>query len=249
MKNQDNWKPSKYIYRNGKLKASRDPKEIGIGSRLVADLIAEFYNNNLKKHAKGNLLDLGCGKVPLFHAYRSYISNNTCVDWEKTEHKNDYLDFECDLTKPLPFNNEQFDTIILSDVLEHVPKPETLWSEMTRILAFNGKIIANVPFYYWIHEKPYDYFRYTEFALRYFVETSGLKLIQLNCIGGVPEIIADIFAKNILHIPIIGRYLALFVQWITFFFVKTNIGKKISEETMNYFPFGYFLIAQKVSVK
>ena len=30
----------------------------------------------------------------------------------------------------LPFDDAEFDTIILSDVLEHIPSPEKLWGEM-----------------------------------------------------------------------------------------------------------------------
>jgi SAM-dependent methyltransferase len=245
MKNSDIWKPSKYIYRNGKLIGSRDPKEVGIGSRLMADIIAGLYNDNLRQHAKGRLLDLGCGNVPLYHVYKNLVTDNICVDWENTRHKNVYLDFECDLTKALPFQNEEFDTIILSDVLEHIAQPENLWAEMVRILSVDGKLIMNVPFYYWLHEQPNDYYRYTEFALQRFVRISGLKLIKLDCIGGTPEIMTDIFAKNILHVPKIGRSLALFSQWITFSFIMTRFGKKISEATKAHFPFGYILIAQK----
>ena len=52
MKNKNNWKPTKFIYRDGKLRASRNPKEVGISSRLGADIVAEFYDINLKKICK-----------------------------------------------------------------------------------------------------------------------------------------------------------------------------------------------------
>ena len=124
MQHIDKWQYSKYVYsRRGKLIASRNRKEVGIGSRLMADIIADFYSNNIPKHTKGNLLDLGCGKAPLYFVYRAYITNNICVDWKNTPHKNNYLDFECDLTKDLPFKDGEFDTIILSDVLEHYTPP------------------------------------------------------------------------------------------------------------------------------
>jgi SAM-dependent methyltransferase len=245
MRNCEKWQPSKYVYKNGKLIASRDPKEVGVGSRLMADLVAGVYSANLQRHAKGKLLDLGCGKVPLFMAYKDYVIENICVDWENTLHKNEHLDFECDLAKTLPFKDGEFDTIILSDVLEHIPQPEHLCAEMSRILAIHGRIIMNVPFYYWLHEHPHDYYRYTEFALRRLVETSGLKLLQLDSIGGAPEIMADIFAKNVLRVPRIGRSLAMFAQWLTAAFIKTKLGRKVSEETKRSFPFGYFLIAEK----
>ena len=245
MRNRHKWQPSKYTQRNGKLIASRDPTEVGVGSILIVDLIAEIYDNNLRQHARGKLLDLGCGKVPLFSAYKDYVTDNICVDWKNTLHKNEYLDAECDLTKVLPFKDGEFDTIILSDVLEHIPQPEHLWSEMSRILSIGGKIIINVPFYYWLHEHPHDYYRYTEFALRRFVEKSGLRLLQLNVIGGAPEIMADIFAKNILRVPKIGRSLAICAQWLALSFVKTKFGGKVSEATRDSFPFAYFLIAEK----
>jgi len=245
MRNRDKLQPSKYIYRNGKLIASRSTQELNVGSRLVAGLTAEAYNDNLRQHVKGKLLDLGCGKVPLFMAYKDYITDNICVDWENTRHKNEYLDFECDLTKTLPFKDGEFNTIILSSVLEHIPQPEHLWKEISRILAIDGKIIMNVPFYYWLHEQPHDYYRYTEFALRRSVENAGLTLLKLNSIGGAPEIMTDIFAKNIVRVPRIGRPLAIFAQWLTASLIKTKIGKKLSESTNDRFPFGYFLIAAK----
>jgi SAM-dependent methyltransferase len=255
MRNQEKWKSSKYIYNKGKLIASRDPKEVEFSSRLIADLTAGFYDINLRQHAKGKLLDLGCGKVPLYAAYREFVTDNICVDWGNKLNKNEYLDYELDLTRNLPFSESEFDTIILSDVLEHIPVPEQLWKEMARILSKNGKIIMNVPFYYWLHEQPHDYYRYTEFALRRFVETSGLRLIQLEPIGGAPEVMADLFAKNILRlpklggsfalVPKLGRSLALVAQWFMLGFIRTKFGKKVSETTSKFFPFGYFLIAEK----
>jgi len=246
MKNIEQWKPSKYIYNKNKLIASRDSKEVAVSSRLCADLIASKYDVFLKLYAKGKLLDLGCGNVPLYIAYKELVSSNVCVDWENTWHKNAYLDFNCDLSKPLPFANGEFDTIILSDVLEHIAEPEQLWQEMARILAPGGKIIMNVPFYYWLHEQPNDYYRYTKFALNRFVKNSELSLVHLSPIGGAPEIMCDIFAKNALvFIPIFGKAIASISQSLTMFFISTKLGAKLSKVTSDNFPLGYFLIAEK----
>lgn len=245
MKNKNAWEPSKFICKNGNLAASYNQNEVGIGSRLHTNLVAGFYDRNLRQHARGKLLDLGCGKVPLYAAYRELVTETVCVDWGNTLHKNEHLDYEFDLTKNIPLNDNAFDTIILSDVLEHIPVPEQLWKEMARILARNGKIIMNVPFYYCLHEQPHDYYRYTEFALRRFVEMSGLRLIKLESIGGAPEVMTDIFAKTIKRLPLVGRTLACAAQWFTLRFVSTKFGKKVSDATSGTFPFGYFLIAEK----
>ena len=245
MKNSEHWQPSKYVFRNGRLSASRDSAEIDVSSRLIADLIGALYGSRLAVHAKGRLLDLGCGKVPLFAAYRSHITDNICVDWANSLHRNEYLDLEWDLTQQLPFDDAQFDTIVLSDVLEHVPAPERLWAEIARLLRTDGKLIMNVPFYYWLHEKPHDYYRYTEFALRRFAATAKLELLELTAIGGAPEIMADIFAKNIVRLPLLGRWFAAAAQSATGWLVQRGPGRRISEATRANFPFGYFLVARK----
>jgi len=239
------WVPSKFVRRNGRLKASRDSSEVAVGSRMISDVIARYYDENLKLHAKGRLLDLGCGKIPLFDAYRRYVTDSVCVDWENTEHKNDHLDFEADLTKELPFSDGDFDTILLSDVLEHIPEPERLCKEIARVLTPTGKLLMNVPFYYWIHEQPHDYYRYTEFALRRLMEHSGMQVLQLEPIGGVPEIMADIFAKNVVHVPVAGNAIAMLSQWATSAIMRTSVGRRLSAGTMHAFPLGYFLVAEK----
>lgn len=247
MRNKGQWRPSKYIYRKGKLIGSRDPKELAVGSRLIADSVAYMYDIYIPKYAKGRLVDLGCGKVPLFEAYRNHITDNVCVDWENTLHKNEFLDFEYDLSKEMPFDDDEFDTIILSDVLEHIPDPERIWREMSRILAPQGVAIINVPFYYWLHETPHDYYRFSEYALRRLAIRNNFTILILKPIGGTPEILADLLAKHFQTLPIIGRGLAGLTQGIIGSFVKMKPGRSISKKTSRRFPLGYFLVAEKLN--
>jgi SAM-dependent methyltransferase len=246
MKNKEYWKPSKYVWKKGKLTASRDIKEVGTGSRLIADIIAGYYEQYLPKYVHGKLLDLGCGFVPLFHVYKKYVSDIICVDWENTLHKNDYLDFTCDLNRELPFDNNEFDTIILSDVLEHIHNPELLWKEIARILSKNGIIIMNVPFYYWIHEGPYDYYRYTEYKLKQFIEEVMLEVIYIESVGGLLEVLGDIYSKMFASFGgAFGRLLANIVSESTKIMMNTGFGRKIYNKTKNTIPLGYFVIARK----
>jgi SAM-dependent methyltransferase len=247
MKNCETWRPTKYVRRNGRLTASRDPKEVDVASRLITDKIAERYDAQLMLHAKGRLLDLGCGKVPLYETYRQYVTDCICVDWANTLHKNDHLDFEADLTNALPFTDGEFDTILLSDVLEHIPEPERFCQEMARVLAPGGKLVMNVPFYYWLHEQPHDFYRYTEFALRRFMERCGMTVLHLEAIGGVPEILTDVFAKNIRRVPVVGKAVAALSQSVTGILTHTSIGRKISAATGRRFPLGYFMVAVKAA--
>lgn len=245
MKNIDQWRPSKFVYKNKKLRGSRDGKELSISSRLVGDLVASYYDAHLKHHVKGRLIDLGCGNVPFYQSYKDYATEVICADWAHSTHTNPHLDYVCDLNQPLPVPGNEFDTIILSDVLEHLSNPAQLWNEMFRILKHDGKVILNVPFLYKLHEIPYDYFRYTEFALKNFATASGFRIELLTPIGGAVETIADISAKVLVNIPLIGKPVASAVQAITALFLKTPWGKRLSAKTGRQFPTGYFMIAHK----
>jgi SAM-dependent methyltransferase len=242
MKNQALWKPTKFELTRGRWRGSRDARELGIGSRLMADLVAAQYQHNLGAHARGRLLDLGCGKVPLYAAYAPLVSEVTCVDWVPGE----YIDLTCDLSQPLPFASARFDTIILSDVLEHVPEPELLWREMTRVLAPQGKVVMNVPFYYSVHAHPHDYYRYTNFALERFAKLNDLRLVQLQALGGIVEIMADLVAKSLSKLRWVGPPLAMLTQATVGAFGRTRPGRRVAEVSSRHFPLGYFMVAQRV---
>lgn len=249
MKNIAQWKPSKFTYKRGKLRASKDLKEVVAGSRLAANTIAKYYESHIPQYTKGKLLDLGCGKVPLFNFYKDLISENICVDWGNSLHRNPHLDIEHDLNNPLPLKDSEFDTIILSDVLEHIWKPDRLWIEMNRILKPGGKLLLNVPYYYCIHEEPYDYFRYTKYALTQFANDSGFSILVLRSTGGVPEIMVDLLAKTASRIPLIGKSLSALIQSTFFILQKTIVLKTLSKKSEEKFPFGYFMVAEKKSTR
>ena len=245
MTNKDQWKANKFVFKKGKLIASRDENQVGISSRLIADRVAQFYDKNIPKYAKGHLLDLGCGQVPLYAAYKSHITDHTCVDWENALEENLHIDMFCDLNQPLPLDDNRYDTILLSDVLEHIQKPHLLWKEMYRIMNTDGTLLLNVPFFYWLHADPYDYFRYTKYALQAMAEEVGFEIIRIEPVGGAPEVLTDIVAKLTVTIPLIGKLSAKTVQYLTSVFTRTKIGARVSERTANRFPLGYAMIAKK----
>ena len=248
MKNIEKWQPSKYVYRHGRLMGSLDPNEVSVGSRLITDAVARLYQSSIETFCRGRLVDLGCGKAPLYAAYAARVDEVVCVDWPSSQHGCEFLDRECDLTSHLPFESGEFDTVILSDVLEHIPEPTYLCSEISRILATGGRLLLNVPFYYSLHEEPHDYYRFTRYALERFLSSSGMKVLLIEPVGGVPEILGDILAKNVRHLPLVWRFERLVVaiiEGLVRLFLRTRVGRDISKNTAQQFPFGYFLVAEK----
>lgn len=237
MKNIDLWKPSKFVPTSKGWIPSPDRKEVGIGSRFVAAVQITNYISCIRTYASGKLLDLGCGKVPYYGIYRELVSENICVDWNDNQH----LESALDLNKELPFPDERFDTILCTDVLEHIINPSGLFAEMTRILQPGGNIILCVPFFYGLHEEPHDYYRYTEHCLRNFGDVNGLEILFLESYGGAPEIILDIFAKMLSsHLFLSALHLCLSLK-----FVRSRMGISISKWTKKRFPLGYCFVARK----
>lgn len=245
MRNIHQWQASKFESHAGHWRATRNRALVGPNSRLYVELLAYTLEEAIEKHAQGRLADLGCGDVPLYGMYRELVTEAVCVDWGQSRHKIGHIDFECDLNKPLPFDSASFDTLVLSDVLEHLSEPAALWSEMSRILRPEGKVICTVPFFYWLHEFPHDYFRYTEFALRRFASQSSLRVLELKPLGGSVEVIADLLAKHLVLMPGVGPSIAILLQALILRWSRSALGRRTIGKTANYIPLGYLFVAQR----
>jgi len=243
----ERWRPTKFIATPRGLRASRDRSRVGVSSRCIADIQAQWYERVLRAHACGRLMDLGCGEAPLYGIYRDLVNEVVCVDWAGSFHSQMHLDHEADIGDKVPYEDECVDTVLVTDVLEHIAEPLTTMRESARVLRRNGKVIIGVPFYYWIHEGPHDYYRYTEFALRRFCKLSGLEVVQLEAYGGIPEVLADLTAKTVEYFPRPLRVMLRAVHPAFALLNRTSFARRLSERTKGLFPLGYIVVAQKLS--
>jgi SAM-dependent methyltransferase len=213
MKNQKHWRPTKYVVpARGKLRASARKGDIWAGSILIATLIGRWYQKELSRRARGKLLDLGCGKVPLYQMYAPHADEIICTDWPATLHGDAFIDFANDLNAGIPLRDAAIDTIVLSDVLEHIFRPDALLREVERVLRPGGTALINTPFLYLIHEAPHDFYRYTPYAIERMARSAGLEVIQLDAIGGGLLVIADVIGKLLSRVPLTGALLASVLQ-------------------------------------
>lgn len=127
---------------------------------------------------KGNLVDLGCGEAPYKEFLLQYATHYTGVDWSNTRH-NTHADVISDLNTKIELPNNSADTIVSFSVMEHLCEPQIFLNESFRILKPNGYLIVQVPFQWWIHEQPYDYFRYTPYGLKHLLEKAGYDVVEI----------------------------------------------------------------------
>jgi SAM-dependent methyltransferase len=67
----------------------------------------------------------------------------------------------------LPFQDGVFDGVWVQAVLEHVLEPTTVVSEIHRVLRRNGVVYAETPFMQQVHERAYDFSRFTQSGHRW----------------------------------------------------------------------------------
>jgi SAM-dependent methyltransferase len=241
MKAIPEWKPSKFIVTGGHLCPTDDPDELAVGSRVVAQCMGYQYQKALNTYARGRLLDLGCGKVPLYAAYRDLVDEVVCVDWNQSLHDGKHVDLFCDLNEDLNLERQSFDTVILSDVLEHIRKPEHLLARVHELLRDDGSVVVGVPFFYCLHEEPHDFFRYTRFALRSIAEESGYEVCYLEEVGGAFDILADIIGKLSAPLPLFQRTFVKSALMLR----RLRLTQKLTDRTKQRFPLGYLMVAKR----
>jgi SAM-dependent methyltransferase len=208
-------------------------------SRWIVTIQIESLFPLIRENAHGRLLDCGCGYAPYYGIYRDMVDEAIWIDWQNTAHVNPLLDAEVDLNRPLPFPDDSFDSVLLTDVLEHVAEPADLLREIARVLRPSGSLILSVPFYYLLHERPYDYYRYTEFGLRHLCRQAGLRVEELTPVGGQPDVVIDVISKWLVRDEISARLLmrvaGLVASWKRF--------RRWRESTSDRFPLVYNLVA------
>lgn len=130
----------------------------------------------------GLVLDAGAGDGPYRHHFAR--ARYEAADFEAVPGK-EYTGnmYVCDLAA-IPVEDHRYDVILFSQVLEHIPEPLAVLIELHRVLKPGGRIFASAPLFYEEHEQPYDYFRYTQFALARMFEEAGFKDMQIDWLEG-----------------------------------------------------------------
>ena len=166
-------------------------KFINISYRSVTKIahegILKGMKNSAKNYAKGSMIDLGCGTKPYESIFHPFIDSYFGVDYQKTADFNygeaTKADLFADCTKT-GLKGGSFDTLLSSQVMEHIYDTNSYLSECFRLLKNNGYGIFSIPFFWQLHSEPYDYYRFTQFSLEKLFSEKGFKIIEIRPMEG-----------------------------------------------------------------
>ena len=220
----------------------------GIGPHKIAQMdslrfsIFSKTKNLCDKYLGGSVLEIGAGGDYLKDVFKSTYNEWVSLDYDL---RTDSIDVRGD-GQQLPFKNKMFDTIISIDVLEHVSAPEKFVSEMFRVIKPGGMVILSTPFFFFLHEEPYDFFRFSKYGLIEIFKRNGFQIVDVVPTAGAISIIGLLisvlitrtfrFSKVLLKTSLgINR----FVQLKLFLPVDNRLDKN------KRFAQGHFIIAKK----
>ncbi|HEX3279172.1 MAG TPA: methyltransferase domain-containing protein [Thermoleophilaceae bacterium] len=122
--------------------------------------------------------DVGAGDAPFreLFAHTQYAT----LDWTESVHEGARSSDIVASADSIPVRDGAFDAVLFTQVLEHVPEPSGVMSELHRILAHGGTLYLTAPLVWELHELPHDYYRYTSEGLRHLLEGAGFTSIEIE---------------------------------------------------------------------
>lgn len=198
----------------------------------------------LREWARGDMLDIGCGAMP----YRDVVKNSVdSYDGLDVEPRSAAVRYRCSVTDMGIVPAESYDTILCTEVLEHVTAPQVAAAEIARVLRPGGSLVITVPFLGRLHEEPADYYRYTRYGITTILESVGFEVIEISETGSVASFLGHQLSTLLVgatwHVPIVG-WLAAAVNALCIVLPATAIDS-MAGPMRRKFPLGYVIVARR----
>jgi glycosyltransferase involved in cell wall biosynthesis/SAM-dependent methyltransferase len=139
----------------------------------------------------GLLIDLGSGYSPyrpLFSNAKKYVA----IDLARDRNSHVVADVQA-----LPIASEVADSVVCTEVLEHVADADRVIEEVIRILKPGGNVLVTAPMSWNLHYEPYDFRRYTSYGLWQLLDRYGLEIMETRRIGGLFSLVGSRLVEGI----------------------------------------------------
>ena len=147
--------------------------------RLQQEILA--FSHEIPEQSR--VLDAGSGRAPYRHFF-SHARYETADRATTASGGNGAVKHHCCDLSNMPMDDGAYDFIIFTQVLEHVPEPFLVISELFRILRPGGRLLFTGPHFYEEHELPLDFYRYTSFGVRHLFGKAGFRIDRLDWLEG-----------------------------------------------------------------
>jgi SAM-dependent methyltransferase len=154
---------------------------------------------------QGFVLDAGCGNRPFAIWYDQLAERSLGLDVLALPGVGvvGYAD-------RLPLADHVFDTVLATEVLEHVGDAEQAVADFFRVLRPGGHLLVTVPFLYPTHEAPYDFRRFTHHGLRSLLERHGFEVVEVEAKGGAVSLLLHALVLSLVGlIDAVGKVLRI----------------------------------------
>lgn len=202
-----------------------------------------MFEDFVPQYLHGIVLDVGCGHAPYINILKKHSDELISLDYE-ISHPDQQV---CADVRQLPFVYDTVDSLLSTQVFEHVANPFEAIQEAGRVLRSDGILLLSVPHLSRLHELPNDYFRFTENGLRYLAQVGGFEVIEVVPTGGLLTFLSHQVSLAFL----ISLWPLRFLRPAMFMINKYLIVKPASFldrliKTELLFPQGYVMVAKKI---
>ena len=201
------------------LRQRSDPRP-GDGNYLIlSDLLLALSAMIDNKPQK--VLDYGCGGMP----YKS-LFNGSYTGADSIE--NSSADMHLNEDGTVPAEDNSFDFILSTQVLEHVDSPALYLSECRRLLADNGTLLITTHGSYQDHPCPKDLWRWTTDGLLLDIERAGFVVGRAVTITNGPRTALHMLERELPNLSSLRRNPSIFA-------ILFRLFGKIPRKTLHHF--------------
>lgn len=192
---------------------------------------------------RGRVIDLGCGIMPYAELLPPAVTLYHGLDLTVRDSRPTLIG---DVQSLGMLRDGSYDSVVCLEVLEHVPDPAHALAEMTRILTDSGILVLSVPHLSRLHEIPHDYYRYTEYGLRYLLQSNELEPVSIRLRGGLFSFLGHQAATVLLGLTWGSKGAGPLVRWLNRWLLTypcywlDQVGSQA-----RLFPLGYVVVARR----
>jgi SAM-dependent methyltransferase len=152
-------------------------------NRLITDIVEAEIRRAGARYLNGRLIDIGCGSKPYRQLLAPFVDDHIGLDHTDSPHGLGAGDL-VGTAYAIPAPSGSFDCALSTAVLEHLEEPADAIRECHRVLRSGAHAVFTAPLIWHIHEEPRDFYRYTEYGLRYLFEKAGFEVVEVIPLSG-----------------------------------------------------------------